>query len=1202
VQCALGVCRHCAHFDTRMQVWTCNKCSNYRCKTQRKGGWISGHRRRANWTYKVRDTPPAVRQHTEYLLEDLLGGPIHIVNRSAGPLPHLNSLTFSSPTYLQLYEKHHPVLAQKLTELTNALTVCFENGDTLSHGPANVHMGVSRIVKQIRNDVKTITSSSSKLFNHSYDDVEESMKYGGESYEDTLATTVINKVVMMDQADSGRYSSVEHEGGDERATDGRNDRNVSDNRCVTESPMIKMIDFVTINNYPAGGFEDASSVSSSSRPSSAAFSNSSSDRSMRSATVSPIISEFSKSGAASNIVIREDIEEVLTTYSDDDDKLAPSGYNSSYPNMPGFCLDEMDLTSSAKVSFPELGLDLVSGEASDCDDCPCIVTVSDMSWQHNWLFKKQSESARNTMRQTPPQPVSMLVPNPVEAAKAQIGNKDFDLVSELSERQSVASFELSASDSDEEMLNDDCTGQRKVSDECEKDQEYTIYDLLPVRRSTISSPGSAVKPSITTTSLQKMDSFVTIVNPGQTKGDLELTSCPENLTTHEGKIVTLMCTVRGSKPLDVGWFHGSEAIHNNSKYWTYRKKDSHFLTIFNATKTDCGKFNLVAFNKTGEIWHSFNMLVRGTRRAENPPEIIKHPISMENLSGENVEMLCQVQGYPEPRVEFYKEGRLISCNENNNIEYRNHGEWALTIARLGARTEGLYSVTAENDLGSSTRDWQLKVVNKDTEEDIYEDMTVQSADDRDIFSAKPAIIDSKRSSLESVDGFNLSFENEHHDNRDKTDKTTACSKNIKELKNIAENNITIVETRNKSVKASSQDKRRVILLDNEVGETNTDDPIRCSNSPEEVDPAPAPGSLADREHRKWVEKAVTLDNNPYTTENIVKRRLSRSNSFNAPNHLSSTESNTTTRGSGYSDHARKIDCGLRSVNAARYNRDYFINKNGSEDRSVDVSFSPEEMVEYMNSSSPTGQSNEVTEESLGEHSEENNNDSLGDSKQWDSGVGSSSERTSTSTISVSEGIKKFEEEIHRSEQNLNSHIKWLTHKSSNIGSVDSLLGWTTDEPPALPARNKFLSEDHLLPPPLPARRTMVNQKKVTYAENEVTVHGVSSDQESVSIIRCNNEVYEETVNDSEDEEYINIIPTLPSVKDLATKFQPKKSPEPKPRKSLIKKKSFENRISRGNKSMAGSFQVSQHRSLFLFFLLTFSLKPITCFPILLDSL
>ena len=33
------------------------------------------------------------------------------------------------------------------------------------------------------------------------------------------------------------------------------------------------------------------------------------------------------------------------------------------------------------------------------------------------------------------------------------------------------------------------------------------------------------------------------------------------------------------------------------------------------------------------------------------------------------------------------------------------------------------------------------------------------------------------------------------------------------------------------------------------------------------------GSFADREHRKWVEEAVVLPNNPYTTENIVRRLI-----------------------------------------------------------------------------------------------------------------------------------------------------------------------------------------------------------------------------------------------------------------------------------------------------------------------------------------
>ena len=181
---------------------------------------------------------------------------------------------------------------------------------------------------------------------------------------------------------------------------------------------------------------------------------------------------------------------------------------------------------------------------------------------------------------------------------------------------------------------------------------------------------------------------------------------------------------------------------------------------------------------------------------------------------------------------------------------------------------------------------------------------------------------------------------------------------------------------------------------------------------------------------------------------------------------------------------------------------------------------------------------------------------MGDSKLWDSGMGSSNERTSISTISVAEGIKKFEEEIHRSEKNLNTHMKWLSHKSCIVGSMDSLLGWTTDEPPALPARSRFGSEA----PPLPARRTMMNPKKVTYAEHEATVQGISSDQESYNVIRSKQEVYDDVVNEYDDEQQFNIIPTLPSVRDLATKFQVKKSPEPKPRKSLIKVKNVEFKI------------------------------------------
>ena len=42
----------------------------------------------------------------------------------------------------------------------------------------------------------------------------------------------------------------------------------------------------------------------------------------------------------------------------------------------------------------------------------------------------------------------------------------------------------------------------------------------------------------------------------------------------------------------------------------------------------------------------------------------------------------------------------------------------------------------------------------------------------------------------------------------------------------------------------------------------------------ENDPQVTQSSVGDRERRKWVENAVPMSNNPYTKENIVRRKRS----------------------------------------------------------------------------------------------------------------------------------------------------------------------------------------------------------------------------------------------------------------------------------------------------------------------------------------
>ena len=210
----------------------------------------------------------------------------------------------------------------------------------------------------------------------------------------------------------------------------------------------------------------------------------------------------------------------MTTYSGSDEDDCYKSPESDADNHK----ISLNIFSRDKIEFPELGMDLAGpGQIGVSEDLTFTIPASgDTSWQHNWLFRQQE--AVTSHRMCPP--VSMLVPNPVTAAKAQIGNTDFDLVSELSERISVASFDISCSSSEdaEEGVMEEVIQKEKVDQEYQ-DQEYTIYEQLPVRRQA---------PTVTRNAEH---------------GNLKWISCPHDLTTHEGKILTLVCRVAGDRPV-----------------------------------------------------------------------------------------------------------------------------------------------------------------------------------------------------------------------------------------------------------------------------------------------------------------------------------------------------------------------------------------------------------------------------------------------------------------------------------------------------------------------------------------------------------------------------------------------------------------------------------------------------------------------------
>lgn len=126
-----------------------------------------------------------------------------------------------------------------------------------------------------------------------------------------------------------------------------------------------------------------------------------------------------------SLTIEERIEEV-TTYASDEDHREN---------------DVLPIKNAHRVPFPELGMDIIDpsqeSDSQDELDTPRthIGLVSPIeSWEENWLFQKKRV-------QTQADPVAMLVPNPSADFKALIGDKDAEDTSDLSECSSAQSDE-----------------------------------------------------------------------------------------------------------------------------------------------------------------------------------------------------------------------------------------------------------------------------------------------------------------------------------------------------------------------------------------------------------------------------------------------------------------------------------------------------------------------------------------------------------------------------------------------------------------------------------------------------------------------------------------------------------------------------------------------------------------------------------------
>ena len=123
-------------------------------------------------------------------------------------------------------------------------------------------------------------------------------------------------------------------------------------------------------------------------------------------------------------------------------------------------------------------------------------------------------------------PVAMLVPLPNDEAgsKAQIGEKDIDEVSELSQRAASVTSSIDYSTTSSE----------------ENDLEHTEYSVTPLIRSSVSISRGSAKEMIKALKCGDSDSIPTFVKKPQAKNFAQ-----------SGQVVTFEAVTSGAKPIGI---------------------------------------------------------------------------------------------------------------------------------------------------------------------------------------------------------------------------------------------------------------------------------------------------------------------------------------------------------------------------------------------------------------------------------------------------------------------------------------------------------------------------------------------------------------------------------------------------------------------------------------------------------------------------
>ncbi|XP_058491292.1 hemicentin-1 [Solea solea] len=176
---------------------------------------------------------------------------------------------------------------------------------------------------------------------------------------------------------------------------------------------------------------------------------------------------------------------------------------------------------------------------------------------------------------------------------------------------------------------------------------------------------------------------------------------PLNLTVTLKQPLTLGCDAFGIPSPTITWTKDGHPVKSPG---VYLQNANRLLRIYRVQPDHSGQFACTAENSAGEARREYNIVVQA-------PPVISGTSRLQELTvvlSQEVEFQCRVSGQPPPRVEWSRDGEVLSRIGDPHVEFLEDGQ-VLRVKSVRLRDQGLYQCLASNDAGTQMRQFRLTV-------------------------------------------------------------------------------------------------------------------------------------------------------------------------------------------------------------------------------------------------------------------------------------------------------------------------------------------------------------------------------------------------------------------------------------------------------------------------------------------------------------